>query len=53
MKKANLNFKAKVGTNLASFFRILFNYFSKVKDILYIIKKIISLQIIYNRNVMI
>lgn len=51
IKKANLNIKANVIKNLATHFRFLLKYFFEAKDVLNVIKKVVSLKITHNKSV--
>ena len=52
IKRANLNLKANITTNLTIHLKFFFKYFFDIKDILYITKKVIDLQIIHIKNKM-
>lgn len=52
IKKANLNLKAIVITNLITYLGFFFKNLFRAKDVLYIIKKIVGLQITHNQSVM-
>lgn len=51
--KANLNIKANLITNLAIYLGFFFKYLLNIKDILYMIKKLICLKITYNKSMII
>lgn len=46
-----LNFKANIITNLITLLNFLPKYFLNAKNVLYVVKKVISLQITYNKSV--
>lgn len=52
IRKVNLNLKANVITNLATNLGFLFKHPLAIKNVLYMVKKVISLQITHNKTVM-
>lgn len=52
IRKANLNFQANTIINLATYLGFFFKHLLKTKDVLFIIKKFVGLQITYNKSVM-
>lgn len=50
VEKANINLRANVITNLAIYLWFFLKYLFNVKDVLYVAKKIVGLQIIYSKS---
>ena len=50
--RANLNLKANVITNLATHLGFLLKDLFNAKDVLYMVKKVVGLQITHNKSVM-
>lgn len=52
IERVNLNLKANVITNLAIYLGFFLKHFFNVKDVFYMVKNIVNLQITYNKSMM-